>query len=614
MKGTFLKYILLVLLPIALLCSCHKNEQSVEVSGKVTATIPFTATVYGTPETRASVSGDALGNGCYIFETGDKLYVEYKDNNSAYKVYGVLNLVEGAGTGSAVFTGDLNCLDNFTIVDGETTLSATLVGSSAASGFFSFSDLDDDSVNDVVSDVTYPSEIEYASLANLVRRYSHFTGNTTFSTSGNSFTLTQQSVFLSFNVDFYKNKLSNPSATNVSLTLKNGESVAHTVSSVPMTGEDNTNKSLGCWTVLAPGTDVHGYKIFVDQIHCTPDFASNLTALEANHHYNVSRSTWDDFTIEATVDGTTTITFNYTGDGIQYRKSGESTWTSYNSVSNITLEKGQCLYFRGKKSAYNNSGKTKPLFTTNKFVYIYGDIMSLMCDSAITEYYERKTSLSANAFNAAFRTNSNANPNIDIHPNHDLVLSATTLAANCYQNLFRYCTALTKPPVIKATTLTGNYCLAEMFRQCSSLATVPTLPTASLTEYCFNMTFYGCSSLTTIPEDLIPATTLAKGCYKSMFYECSGLTSAPMLPAEILVDECYQDMFNGTNSSTNNSINSIICLATDISATNCISNWLKKVATSGTFYRKDDTATWAVKGKNGIPSGWTVMNYNPSTP
>ncbi len=48
-------------------------------------------------------------------------------------------------------------------------------------------------------------------------------------------------------------------------------------------------------------------------------------------------------------------------------------------------------------------------------------------------------------------------------------------------------------------------------------------------------------------------------------------------------------------------------LATDISATTCLTGWVSSVASKGTFVKNPD-ATWEVYGSSGIPEGWTVVN------
>ena len=48
-------------------------------------------------------------------------------------------------------------------------------------------------------------------------------------------------------------------------------------------------------------------------------------------------------------------------------------------------------------------------------------------------------------------------------------------------------------------------------------------------------------------------------------------------------------------------------LATDISAINCLYNWVNRVSSTGTFVKKA-AMTSLPRGSSGIPSGWTVQN------
>jgi hypothetical protein len=48
-------------------------------------------------------------------------------------------------------------------------------------------------------------------------------------------------------------------------------------------------------------------------------------------------------------------------------------------------------------------------------------------------------------------------------------------------------------------------------------------------------------------------------------------------------------------------------LATNASASNCLSNWVKNVASTGTF-TKAKAMKSLPNGINGIPSGWTVVS------
>lgn len=106
-------------------------------------------------------------------------------------------------------------------------------------------------------------------------------------------------------------------------------------------------------------------------------------------------------------------------------------------------------------------------------------------------------------------------------------------------------------------------------------------------------------------ELLLPATTLQPNCYSSMFAGCTGLTKAPVLPASTLRAGCYQSMFTGCLN-----LAYIKCMATDISAKDCTSNWVNGVKASGTFVKASSMEGWSAitDGVSGIPPGWTVTS------
>ena len=86
-----------------------------------------------------------------------------------------------------------------------------------------------------------------------------------------------------------------------------------------------------------------------------------------------------------------------------------------------------------------------------------------------------------------------------------------------------------------------------------------------------------------------------------MFYGCTSLTQAPELPATNLAEWCYYGMFYRCTN-----LNYIKMMATDISASKCLNNWVKGVSSTGTFVKNKD-ATWDVTGTSGIPESWTVI-------
>lgn len=94
-------------------------------------------------------------------------------------------------------------------------------------------------------------------------------------------------------------------------------------------------------------------------------------------------------------------------------------------------------------------------------------------------------------------------------------------------------------------------CFRELFYNprsdsASCLLTAPKLPAALLGENCYRDMFYRCTSLIRAPE--LPAIALAPYCYAQMFLGCTSLTRIPELPATTLVTGCYNGMFGACSA------------------------------------------------------------------
>ena len=469
MKGNYIKYLLLCFLQLALF-SCVK-ETPENRAAESANTILYSVTVSQSPLTRVALSGSEFADGChYVFESGDKLYVEYRDAGTL-KLYGVLTLISGAGTGTGRFEGELKCLNDFVPQD-NTLLTATVVGASAADEFFSFGNPTDDPAVDpgtIVTGVNYPSSISYATLTDIVRKYSYFTGTSTYDAK-NFNNLTQQSVFLQFSLEVNRTKLNAPKITTVSIQ-KNGEPV-YSVTDVPVTGLTAVGY-IQCTGVVpvSKNPDFQSAEIWADNLKCGNPFASDLS-LDVNHYYSVKRSSLatDWFRVTATQDGTT-VTFNYTGDGIKYSPDGGLTWKEYNQQKDTVLNAGGVICYQGSKTNYKNAkaegGSTygAPAGTpilwvkeNNKKCYIAGNIMTLLAD---------REHLSKEAFDGAFSKDGTNNTWLDIDPNDPLLLPATTLTERCYKGMFRRCTALQYAPDLPAETPAAE-CYSGMFRDCGN--------------------------------------------------------------------------------------------------------------------------------------------------
>lgn len=150
----------------------------------------------------------------------------------------------------------------------------------------------------------------------------------------------------------------------------------------------------------------------------------------------------------------------------------------------------------------------------------------------------------------------------------------------------------------------SDYCLSKIFAYDTYLTSAEhlLLPATTIVPWCYYQMFRECTSLTAVPE--LPATTLANYCYTGMFYGCTSLTTAPELLATILTSGCYNGMFQNCSS-----LKKIACLATDITAFDCTSNWVDGVYAIGDFYKAASMSSWTT-GTSGIPSGWTVSDYS----
>lgn len=264
------------------------------------------------------------------------------------------------------------------------------------------------------------------------------------------------------------------------------------------------------------------------------------------------------FTIEALQAGQFTsdnAPFSYSING------GEWTATDYETPMQVQVQAGDKIRFKAE------SDICVPSFTYEMMDFdfnCYGNIMSLLYG----DNFVGQTTLTGGADHVF-------SDNIHIISAEHLILPATTLIDRCYEFMFGGCYNLTTPPA---------------------------LPALTLADYCYSNMFAGCTGLTSFPA--LPATTLAEGCYSGMFNGCYGMETSPVLPALTLADSCYYGMFMDCGNLMN-----VTCLATDISAIDCLTTWLDGVSFVGTLHKNPlPTNVWE-PGVN-IPEEWTVEDYS----
>lgn len=301
------------------------------------------------------------------------------------------------------------------------------------------------------------------------------------------------------------------------------------------------------WNTVTKGEDWN-YNVPATDVQCTVD---QDPSVETPAPYVTFTAEEDNSSI-----GLAALSTNQT---LEY-STDTTTWNTFDTTTNISLNNGDKVYVRGILSADNIS------YNYTQFK-MSGKIAASGNCNAIWNYQD---------------------------------LNAP-LKAYCGYWMFQDCSSLTTAPELPATILAEN-CYYAMFQNCASLTTAPELPATELTTSCYCYMFCNCASLTTAP-DILPATTLAESCYNSMFQNCTSLITAPVLPATTLaVDWCYGYMFMGCTS-----LNHITCLAQSMSGMGCTSDWVDGVSSTGIFVKHSNMKNWFAGG-SGIPSGWTIEN------
>lgn len=163
----------------------------------------------------------------------------------------------------------------------------------------------------------------------------------------------------------------------------------------------------------------------------------------------------------------------------------------------------------------------------------------------------------------------------------------------------------------KTTFQSTTYTLNGLFIDCSGLTSVKhlVLPATALTQNAYDQMFRGCTNLIDSPE--LPATKIANWCYKGMFSGCTSLTNAPVLydvdfgpEGSASPQGAFEDMFKGCSSLNN--IKCYISNKTTYPDNEFIFGfWVNGVSPTGTF-TKAEGVNWET-GISGIPNNWTVI-------
>ena len=387
-----------------------------------------------------------------------------------------------------------------------------------------------------------------------------------------------------------------------------------------------TELESSCYQSMFNGcSSLNEVTVYADNIsatNCTKNWLSGVSSTGTFYNYGAAEyvngspsgvpSGWtevrpDYFYVANNYEGTNTISIKQTITGepdsslysktLQYSKD-KTNWSTIilsDIEYNISLNSGEILYMRGNEGVLNywySAGAKKAI--TN-ILGTQSHIIGGNINTLINYIASNELTLPQGVFNSLFENDTN------LTSSSDIILpppSNGVLPSYAYLYLFKNCTnmvtTLSELPSVKQ----GEDACNGMFAY-TAITTAPALPSLELAKNCYYGLFEGCSQLVNPPA--LPATEMAPNCYRKLFYNCSSLVNPPELPAQILADGCYREIFKNCSS-----LNNVTVYADDISATNCTTDWLSGVASSGTFNNMG-SATYTINSASGIPTGWTEV-------
>ena len=201
------------------------------------------------------------------------------------------------------------------------------------------------------------------------------------------------------------------------------------------------------------------------------------------------RAIADNSFVSLAKNGTLSNTYQTSTDG--------TNWTDYTFGTEISLNKGESVYFRCSNHPTTQSGSNFVRFSMRGKIEAWHNAYSMISSS----FTDTSASVGSYGMYILFYC-------CVALTKAPLLLNA--LAEHCYDGLFYYCTSLKQAPALPATTLAEG-CYEDMFDNCSALTQAPSLPATTLADGCYKGMFAGCSKL---KEVRVSATTTAKDALK----------------------------------------------------------------------------------------------------
>ena len=292
----------------------------------------------------------------------------------------------------------------------------------------------------------------------------------------------------------------------------------------------------------------------------------------------------DYFTIESLQDGnkiSATKNSSNKNPEIYYSLDNGTTWSSQTLSSGTitfgTIDTGEKIIFKSSQSQWASAWNQYNRFNASKNFKVYGNVMSLVNGSNFTTDSSFLSNSTHNLAGLFYGTTTLVDAS-------DLILPATTLYPSSYNGMFRGCTNLVNGPKL--------------------------LPALDIPTDAYSSMFEGCVNLVEGPE-IMAITASGNTALNRMFcMSRSSKVTCAMTKSPIIritnpssYNNVFQQLFAG-----NGNINEVIILAQGTNLS--FANWLANTSSGGVI--KKPSATTLTSGGNGVPSGWTTVDYTQS--
>jgi hypothetical protein len=359
---------------------------------------------------------------------------------------------------------------------------------------------------------------------------------------------------------------------------------------------------------IAPTSSAATYESGTTTITVNTDNDSSITWTASTNDSWLSLST-----LTGAGDGSVTVT--YTENETFQSRTGTVTFTSSEGdVLTFTIEQEQKPVLVYDHPIYRSGNLVKKMYRSGEIIYVRLNPASEEPEpptpTGYSDMYLTMEIMSAGSLKW-YTQNNNSQKTIEYKKNDGEWTQITSTNAGTLVSVavgdiiqLRGDNAQYAPADGRCSCWCGTTATYKLYGNIMSLIDSTGFTTlSSFTQQNVFMNFFNSGGCIDAENLILPATALTNYCYQGMLAQSANLKVGPLLPVETLVQGCYAYLFYHSYQ-----INNIRCLATNISASNCLQEWVNGAPSSGTFYKNPNMSSWG-RGASAVPNNWTLTDY-----